>query len=89
MIVLVALTGTHTLAVADFPSAPLEPPGTLRRQFLVTAVDDAAATGAATSPVCGWLAGQHPPYTPSLVRDDPAGLLVGYRDAAPPGLLPG
>jgi hypothetical protein len=88
MIVLVALTGTHTLAVTDFPAAALDPPGALRRQVLVTAVDDVQAAGAATSPVRGWLAGQHPPYTPTVVRDDPAGLLFGYRGAPPPGLLP-
>jgi hypothetical protein len=87
MIVLVALTSGHTLAVADFPAAALEPEGTLRHQVAVTTVDGAPAAGAA-SVLRGWLDGQHPPYVPSTVRGDAAGLLVGYRDAAPSGLLP-
>jgi hypothetical protein len=88
MIVLVALTGAHTLAVADFPAGALEPQGSPRRQVLVTTVDGASATGDAASSLRGWLDGQHPPYRPDVARDDPAGLLVGYRDPAPPGLLP-
>lgn len=88
MIVLVALTGSHTVEVADFPAAALAPPTTLRRQVLVRAVDGAAATADAPSPVRAWLDGQLPPYAPTLLRDDDGCLLVGYRDAAPPGLLP-
>ena len=88
MIVLVALTSGHTLTVADFPPAALEPQGTLRHQVVVSTVDGAPAVGGTASTLRGWLDGQHPPYTPSRVRDDTAGLLVVYGDAAPSGLLP-
>ena len=88
VIVLAALSGAHTLAVADFPAAPLEPGAAVRRQVLVTAVDGAPAGGDAPSALRDWLRGQHPPYVPAVVRGDAAGLLVGYGDTAPPGLVP-
>jgi hypothetical protein len=86
MIVLVALTGAHSLAV-DFPAAALEPPGTLRRQVLVRSVDG-APVAPGPSALRGWLDGQLPPYVPDVLRDDAGCLLVGYRDPAPSGLLP-
>jgi hypothetical protein len=89
MIVLTALTGAHTLAVADFPAGALEPADVLRRQVLVSAVDGQPAGGDAPSSLRPWLDGQNPPYAPSVVRDDRAGLVFGYRDPAPAGLLPG
>jgi len=36
-----------------------------------------------------WLAGQHAPFIPAVVRVDDGGLLVGYRAPTPAGLLPG
>jgi hypothetical protein len=89
MIVLAALAGGHTLAVPDFPQAALEPAGTVRRQVLVTALDGAPVRAEAPSSLRDWFRSQVPPYAPAVVRDDPAGLLVGYRDTPPPGLLPG
>jgi hypothetical protein len=88
MVVLAALTGTHTLAVADFPLPALDPQASVRQQVLVTAVDGAPATGDATASLREWLGGQHAPYAPTVLRDDGAALLVGYRDAPPAGLLP-
>ncbi len=88
MIVLAALTGEHTLTVADFPPTPLTPAGAVRRQVLVTAVDGAPVGADAPSTLRDWLREQRPPYAPTVVRDNRSGLLVGYRDAAPPGLLP-
>ncbi|MDT7579907.1 MAG: hypothetical protein QOK35_1171 [Pseudonocardiales bacterium] len=88
MIVLAALAGGHTLTVPDFPPAMLEPAGTLRRQVLVTAVDGAPVGAEAPSSLREWFRGQLPPYAPAVIRDDPSGLLVGYRDTPPAGLLP-
>ncbi len=88
MIVLAALTREHTLTVADFPLPPLAPAGTVRRQVLVTAVDGAPAGTDGPPALRDWFRGQLPPYAPTVLRDDRSGLLVGYRDAAPPGLLP-
>jgi hypothetical protein len=88
MIVLAALAGGHTLTVADFPLTTLEPPATVRRQVLVTAVDGAPVGMEAPSPVRDWVRSQRPPYAPTVVRDDGSGLLIGYHEAAPPGLLP-
>jgi hypothetical protein len=88
MIVLAALAGEHALTVTDFPAAALEPAGTLRRQVLVTAVDGAPVGAEAPSSLRDWFRSQLPPYAPTVVRDDPSGLLVGYHDTAPPGLLP-
>jgi hypothetical protein len=86
MIVLVALAGSHTLSVADFPHAELEPPDALRRCMLITTVDGARAD--TSRALHDWLAGQHAPFQPAVVRPDEAGLLVGYRVPSPPGLLP-
>ncbi len=88
MIVLAALTREHSLTVADFPLPPLAPPGAVRRQVLVAAVDGAPVGADAPSALRDWFRAQSPPYAPTVLRDDRSGLLVGYRDAAPPGLLP-
>jgi hypothetical protein len=91
MIVLATLAGGHTLEVADFPPSTLEPPTAVRRQVLVTAMDGVALTAGGASSGAGlrdWLRNQHPPYTPTVLRDDPAGLVVGYPTPTPPGLLP-
>jgi hypothetical protein len=56
---------------------------------LVTALDGAPVRAEAPSSLRDWFRSQLPPYAPAVVRDDPAGLLVGYRDTPPPGLLPG
>jgi hypothetical protein len=91
MIVLATLAGGHTLDVADFPASTLEPPAAVRRQVLVTAVDGVALTPGDASSGVGlreWLRNQHAPYTPAVLRDDPAGLVVGYPAPTPPGLLP-
>ncbi len=91
MIVLATLAGGHTLDVADFPPSTLEPPTAVRRQVLVTAMDGVALTAGDASSGVGlreWLRNQHAPYTPTVLRDDPAGLVVGYPSPTPTGLLP-
>jgi hypothetical protein len=88
MIVLSVLASSHTLAVSDFPTAPYEPAGVLRRQVLLGSVDGLPATTGPTF-LRGWLDGQHAPFVPAVVRVEDGGLLVGYRAPTPPGLLPG
>ena len=90
MIVLSVLATSHTLTVSDFPTAPYEPADSLRRHVLLASVD-----GLPTDNTPGpaflreWLAGQHAPFIPAVVRVDDGGLLVGYRAPTPAGLLPG
>jgi hypothetical protein len=88
LIALGAMSGAHTLAVADFPQAAFEPPDTLRRAVLITSVDDAAVTGNAAEPLRSWFGAQRPPFAPAEVRVEGAGLRVGYRMPSPSGLLP-
>jgi hypothetical protein len=88
MIVLAALGSAHTLTVAEFPAAALEPPATLRRRVVVTAVDGQVATTDGPLALHEWLGRQQPPYAPSVLRNDGNGLLVGYRGPSPAGLLP-
>lgn len=88
MIVLSVLAGSHTLTVADFPSAPYEPGDALRRQVLLVSVDGSPA-GTGPTFLRAWLDGQHAPFVPAVVRVQDGGLLVGYRAPTPAGLLPG
>ena len=98
LVLLAGLAEAHTVTVRDFPAGPLEPPDAVRRRVLVGAVDGQPAGAAAddrggddraaASPLRAWFAGQTPPYVPAVLRDDRGALIVGYRDPAPPGLLP-
>ena len=76
--------------MSDFPTAPYEPADSLRRQVLLGSVDG-LPTADTTGPAFlrEWLAGQHAPFVPAVVRVDDGGLLVGYRAPTPAGLLPG
>ena len=90
MIVLSVLATSHTLTVSDFPPAPYEPADSLRRQVLLGSVDGLSTDDAAGPAFLReWLAGQHAPFNPAVVRVDDGGLLVGYRAPTPAGLLPG
>jgi hypothetical protein len=88
MIALAALGGAHTVTVAEFPPAALEPPAALRRRVVVAAVDGEAATTDGPTALHDWLGRQRAPFAPSVLRDDGGGLLLGYRGPSPVGLLP-
>ena len=92
--VLAAVTGQHSLAVADFPAVAGEDPAQPRRLIAVTAIDgQPVAPGA--EPVTlleQWLRAQQPPYRPAgteLTRLDGRDVLVLRYDAlGGTGLLP-
>jgi hypothetical protein len=88
MIMLAALGGAHTVDVADFPPAAFEPPGALRRQVVVTAVDYRTTGADVPDFLRDRFDRQVPPFAPSYLRSDGRGLLVGYRGPTPQGLLP-
>ena len=88
MIVLAALGSAHTVTVAEFPPAALEPPTALRRRVVVTTVDGEAATADGALALHDWFGRQRAPFAPSVLRSDGDGLLVGYRGPSPAGLLP-
>lgn len=88
VLVLAAIAGSHTLAVSDFPAAPLDPPGAPRRRMVITETDGAVADGAPLPLLRNWLNGQKAPFAPTEVRPVGAGLVVGFPTPSPGGLLP-
>jgi hypothetical protein len=94
MAVLAALTGQHSLRVADFPVVPGEDAAAPRRLIAVAAVDDqpvVAGTPTVTA-LDQWLRAQQPPYRPiaaALSRfEGRAVLLIRYDALGSTGLLP-
>jgi hypothetical protein len=92
--VLAAITGQHSLAVADFPVVGGEDPEQPRRLVAVTAIDGEPVRAGAT-PVTlldKWLQAQQPPYRPAGTQlstlDARTVLLVRYDALGNTGLLP-
>jgi hypothetical protein len=87
MLVLVELSSTHRLGVADFPAAELDAEGVPLRRVLLSTVDGAAASGDPLPDIRSRLGGQRPPLVPTLVEPAGDALLVGYPAPAPTGVL--
>ena len=88
VLVLAAIAGSHTLAIEDFPAAPLDPPDAPRRRMIITETDGAPAAGAPSPLLRSWLNSQKAPFAPTEVRPVGAGLVVGFPTPSPGGLLP-
>lgn len=76
--VLVALGSEHTISVASFANPASEGSEIgLFRQFTLSAIDGVSVAHQPQSmDVAAWFAAQHPPYRPSILGVDGAGLLV-------------
>jgi hypothetical protein len=92
--VLAAVTGQHSLQIADFPVVPGEDAAALRRLIAVSTVDDqpVAPGSTAATRLDQWLRAQQPPYRPaaaelSELEGSPV-LLVRYDALSSTGLLP-
>ena len=57
--------------------------------MLLGSVDGLPTNAAGPGFLREWLAGQHAPFIPAVVRVEDGGLLVGYRAPTPAGLLAG
>ena len=94
MAVLAAITGEHSLSVADFPPVPGENARQPRRLIAVTAIDDrpVRAGAAVVTLLDQWLRAQQPPYRPAGTQLAQLGgrpvLLVRHDALGGSGLLP-
>ena len=94
MAVLAAITGQHSLSVADFPAVTGENARQPRRLVAVTAIDGRPVRAGATvvTLLDQWLRAQQPPYRPAGTElaqlDGRTALLVRYDALGGSGLLP-
>ena len=92
--VLAALTGQHSIAVADFPVVTGEDPEQPRRLVAVTAIDGQPVRSGANAVTLldQWLRAQQPPYRPAGTELSDLGgravLVVRYDALGSTGLLP-
>jgi hypothetical protein len=92
--VLAAVTGEHSLQIADFPVVPGEDPGAPRRLIAVTAIDSrTVGTDSGRGKLLDqWLRAQQPPFRPADTElgqlEGRSVLLVRYDALASTGLLP-
>lgn len=86
MLTLAALTSAHSVGVAEFPSVPLDAPGSLRRMVVLSSFDGSAPTSSQL--LRTWLAAQQAPFAPASVTADGADLVLDYPAPSPTGLLP-
>ena len=92
--VLAAITGQHSLAVADFPVITGEDPEQPRRLITVTAIDGqlVAPRANAVGLLDQWLRAQQPPYRPAGTElsqvDGRAVLVLRYDALGSTGVLP-
>lgn len=94
MSVLAAITGQHSIAVADFPVVAGEDPGQPRRLIAVSDIDGQPVRAGANGVTLldQWLRAQQPPYRPAGTELSELGgrtvLLVRYDALGSTGLLP-
>jgi hypothetical protein len=92
--VLAAISGEHSLRIADFPVVPGEDPSAPRRLVAVSTIDNRTVTAGAPGVrlLDQWLRAQQPPFRPiaaDLARSGGAEvLLVRYDALGSTGLLP-